>query len=200
MDHHATGDFHPFLWDPVTGMQDLGNLGGRISEGRGINARSQVTGFSTTPEAPFIYRAFLWDPMSGMQDIGTLGGHFATSYGINDSGQVTGSSNTAGNVAGHAFLWDPGTGMQDLGTLGGDRSEGRGINARGQVTGFSNTATADSRAFLWDPVTGMLDLNDLIAPGSGWTLGEGLSISDAGQITGSGLRHPLIFEHGRAAF
>ena len=70
--------------------------------------------------------------------------------------------------------------ITDLGTLGGDSSEGTGINAGGQVTGVG-----DSGAFLWDG-TDMLDLNDLIAPGSGWILGQGNAINDAGQIAGSG--------------
>ncbi len=87
----------------------------------------------------------------------------------------------------HAFLWDPATGMQDLGTLGGGFSFGMGINDSGQVTGVSTTASGLAHAFLWDG-TGMLDLNDLIVPGSGWTLLEaGHAINDAGQITGYGL-------------
>ena len=51
------------------------------------------------------------------------------------------------------------------------------------------------RAFLWDGRS-MLDLNDLIAPGSGWTLEQGLAIDDAGQITGFGTigdeNHPFL--------
>ncbi len=44
----ADGPVHAFLWDPTTGMRDLGTLGGNISDGRGINASGQVTGLSTT--------------------------------------------------------------------------------------------------------------------------------------------------------
>jgi probable HAF family extracellular repeat protein len=75
--------------------------------------------------------------------------------------------------------------ITDLGTLGGSFSEGRGINASGQVTGWSSTADGGTGAFLWDGIS-MFNLNDLIAPGSGWILGQGLAINDAGQITGSG--------------
>jgi probable HAF family extracellular repeat protein len=85
---------------------------------------------------------------------------------------------------------------RDLGTLGGGESWGYGINAGGQVTG--TIITADNfayRAFLWDGMS-MLDLNDLIAPGSGWTLEQGLAINDAGQITGFGTigdeNHPFL--------
>ena len=85
-----------------------------------------------------------------------------------------------------AALRDSETGTQDLGTLGGDFSVGNGINEPGRVTGWSTTADGFGGAFLWDPVAGMLNLNDLIAPGSGWILGQGLAINDVGQITGSG--------------
>jgi probable HAF family extracellular repeat protein len=85
---------------------------------------------------------------------------------------------------------------RDLGTLGGGESLGYGINAGGQVTG--TIITADNfayRAFLWDGMS-MLDLNDRIAPGSGWTLDQGLAINDAGQITGFGTigdeKHPFL--------
>jgi hypothetical protein len=33
----------------------------------------------------------------------------------------------------------------------------------------------------------MQDLNDLIASGSGWTLGDAVGINDAGQIVGNGM-------------
>jgi probable HAF family extracellular repeat protein len=85
---------------------------------------------------------------------------------------------------------------RDLGTLGGGESLGYGINAGGQVTGTIITAGDFAyRAFLWDGMS-MLDLNDLIAPGSGWTLEQGLAINDAGQITGFGTigdeNHPFL--------
>jgi probable HAF family extracellular repeat protein len=71
-----------------------------------------------------------------------------------------------------------------------------GINASGQVTGTIITAGNFAyRAFLWDGMS-MLDLNDLIAPGSGWILEQGLAINDAGQITGFGTvgdeSHPFL--------
>jgi probable HAF family extracellular repeat protein len=182
----APGSFqtHAFLWDTMGGMQDLGTLGGTNSIGLGINSRGQVTGMDDSEGVP--PRAFLWDPVTGMQDLGNLGGSNISSFGndINDSGQVTGASTI--DVGLRAFLWDPATGMQDLGTLGGFNSYGAGINAFGQVTGWSTTATGGAGAFLWDPVAGMLDLNQMIAPGSGWILGQGLAINDIGQITGSG--------------
>jgi probable HAF family extracellular repeat protein len=76
--------------------------------------------------------------------------------------------------------------MSDLGTLGGDFSEGLGINDSGQVVGYSlTTVEGDQHAFVYSGGT-MTDLNDLIAPGSGWTLALSTGINDSGQIVGIG--------------
>src|SRR5215471_3762687 len=40
-----------FLYDPGTGIQDLGSLNGRASEGFALNNFGQVTGFSDVPAA-----------------------------------------------------------------------------------------------------------------------------------------------------
>jgi probable HAF family extracellular repeat protein len=180
----AAGETHAFLWDPAAGLRDLGTLGENYSFGSGINDNGQVTGVSPIAGGPA--HAFLWDPAAGMRDLGDLGGGYSSGIGINAPGQVTGSSITP-DGSNHVFLWDPMAGMRDLGDLGGGYSSGSGINARGQVTGYSEVAVDGFglHAFLWDGMS-LLDLNDLITPGSGWTLSEGHGINDAGQITGSG--------------
>jgi probable HAF family extracellular repeat protein len=84
-------------------MTDLGTLGGTYSDGWGINASGQVTGFSsTTGEAS--WHAFLY--FSGiMTDLGTLGGTYSDGKGINALGQVVGTSNISGDADYHAFLY-----------------------------------------------------------------------------------------------
>ena len=185
--------FHAFLWTPSTPngasgtLHELNTLGGTGSAGLGINASGQVTGFRDSD-------AFLWTPTtpngdSGttivLGDLGGLGGFSSEGQGINASGQVTGFSRTNDFSSFHAFLYD-GT-MHDIETLGGTYSSGYGINSGGQVTGQSSTpGDAAYVAFLYTSGSGMVDLNLLIDPLSGWQLGIGQAINDAGQITGSG--------------
>jgi probable HAF family extracellular repeat protein len=149
----ATTDFltHAFLWDPVTGMRDLGTLGGPNSSGSGVNDNGQVTGWGIVGTVTY---AFLWDPVTGMRDLGTLGGILSFSSGINASGQVTGFSETADGL-GHAFLWD-GMSMFDLNDLidpglGWTLIDGRGINDTGQITG-AGVIGGQGHAFLLTPV------------------------------------------------
>jgi probable HAF family extracellular repeat protein len=95
----ASGERHAFLWDPATGMTDLGTLGGNESFSDCVNERGQVAGVADTASGE--RHAFLWDPVSGMTDLGTLGGDVTSVSGPNDSGQVAGMS------AGRAVLWTP---------------------------------------------------------------------------------------------
>lgn len=78
--------------------------------------------------------------------------------------------------------------ISGLGTLGGTHAsassglQGRPLNASGQVTGASSTAgDAESHAFVWK--NDGSPMQDLSTPGSGDSVG--VSINDAGQITGT---------------
>ena len=179
-------------------MQDLGagpspyNFG---SFAYGINNSGQVVGeFSTGSSYPSGFgtrHAFLYSGGS-MLDLGTLsGGTSSDANGINNLGQVVGWADV-GSGAWHAFLYDGGT-MQDLGTLSGDDSSvAQAINDRGQVVGYAYNSTGSSapHAFLYSGGS-MMDLNNLIVPGSGWTLEEATGINDSGQICGYGMSPPV---------
>ena len=65
-----------------------------------------------------------------------------------------------------------------LGTLGGTKSAAIDINGSGQVVGNYHTGSGDIHAFVHDGT--MIDLNDLIAPGSGWTIQDAYAINDNG--------------------
>ena len=146
----AAGGLRAFRWDEISGMADLGTLGGN-SYGMGVNDSGQVTGASATP-AGYLH-AFFWTGGS-MQDLGTLGGTSSYAYGINGLGDVVGCSFTADSENTHAFLW-LGGGLFDLNGLiaansGWVLKEAYGINDGGQIVGMG-TYQGQLRAFRLDP-------------------------------------------------
>ncbi len=168
---------------------DLGTLGGSSSSGYGINASSQIAGWSYTTSGSA--HAFLYD--GTMHDLGTLGGSYSIGRAINDSGQITGVSITASGSQ-RAFLYD-GT-MHDLGTLGGAISGGDAINASGQIIGYADTAYAQ-HPFLYDGT--MHDLGTFGGFGSnvsginasGWITGVYYTASGSRAFLYDGTTHDL---------
>ena len=154
------GGRHACLWDPVSGIQDLGTLGGD-SSARAINDLGQVTGVSNG-------QAFWWQSGSAMQGIysgdgkdinnngqvivfGQQSGVWSSAPGftdipeleevlaINNLGQVAGTWRVPGASSPYAAFWDPSTGFVNIGTLGGDSGAAFGINDQSQVVGWSTT-------------------------------------------------------------
>lgn len=188
----ANGVQHPFIWSSSLGIQDLGTLGGPVTNIQawavGINDAGTVVGASYLFPPPIGTRhAFIWSAGVGMQDIGTLGNSpYAESLGtdINEAGQVVGNSCCpTGNIQYHAFRWAAGSGMQDLGALGGPAmwSDATAINKAGWVVGESqlDPSTGQSHAFLWTPTNGMRDLGTL---GANQSRAE--AINDSGTVVG----------------
>ena len=98
---------HAFLWTDGV-MQDLGTLGGWVSEARGINDSGQVVGEAYKAGGP--WHAFRWTD-GDMLDEGTLPG------GVSSSAQ---ESNDAGQVGGRCYR-EPasvGEGIEDSATGG----------------------------------------------------------------------------------
>ena len=177
-------------------LLDLGTLGGDhpgwTTAAQGVNAAGQVVGYSYLPSGDF--RAFVYSG-GAMRDLGTLGGDWSQAWAINASGQVTGQAYLPGNVSAHAFLHANGT-MQDLGALY-QYSTGRAINGDGLVVGSANVRSPSTLMVYHAVVfrrSGPVDLNRLIAPRSGWVLGEATALNDAGQIVGTGSLHGA--DHG----
>lgn len=174
-------------------MRDLGTLGGDDSVAQGVNARGQVVGWSgfrprpKDPPEPFIIRAFLWEKGS-MRDLGSLPGFESSSAtAINNAGQVVGElyrTYTEYRTTSRAFLWEQGQ-MHNLGAPAGCSSTALAINDRGQVVGFAQPRGVDQRALLWSGGR-MEELNDLIPPGTSWTLLEARGINRCGEIVGIG--------------
>ena len=66
------GQSHAFLYTPLSGLRDLGTLGGTTSAPTGLNNAGQVVGTSTTSGG--VAHAFLWTPTDGMEDITAVTG------------------------------------------------------------------------------------------------------------------------------
>lgn len=190
----AAGATRAFLWTAggsggVPGnpqMQNLGTLGGTVSEASAINAVGQVTGYADT--ATGVDRAFLYTSGS-MVDIGAkvaaaagsggLGLPWSYGFGINASGQVCGTAYDDAFVTERAFLYSSGS-VRNLGSLGGGLAAAEAINDAGRVTGRSTTAAGNELAFLWNGST----MTSLGALGQG-AYSYGMAINSSGVVVGA---------------
>ena len=173
---------HAFLWNPATGMQDLGTLGGDFSVAYGINQLGQVVGQSTTASGAF--HAFLWTAAGGMQDLGALnvGADSASiAYAISDNGLIVGASIGRHGVN-LATLWVNGQihVLKHLGTV--PNSTAFAINAAGQVVGAETPSMPikDSDPFSWTLPGGVMKLKFLYGALSGSAAAVNASSQAAG--------------------
>jgi len=181
---------HAVLWSQGH-VQDLGTLGGRMSEAHSINSTGQVAGFADTAQGR---HAFLWSDNT-MKDLGTLPGDSASHANcVNDLGAVAGTSEGSGGT--RPFLLTAEKGMQPLAVLAGaDYSEAFAINNHGEIVGQSNAALG-MRAVLWESSTRIVDLNEVVTGlQPGVVLTGAFAINNKGQIAAYGLVHPTISKH-----
>ena len=167
---------HAFLFSggKLTTLPDLSSYAGGLSGASGINNSHQIVGGSDNAQG--YGHAVMWSNGT-ISDLGTLGGTQSAAYAINDLGQVTGWAHTVSEAT-HVFLWSNGT-MSDLGTFGLD-PVGEAINIHGVIVGQSGNGA-------WIRSAGTFqNLNNLIQPGSGFTLTDATAINDSGQIVANG--------------
>jgi probable HAF family extracellular repeat protein len=188
---------HSYVWQDGI-VTDLGSLGGRETVGVAINARGQVTGWSTTSTGA--QHAFVWQAGT-MRDLGTLGGATVEPIAINANGEIVGRSDTANRVE-HVFLWRDGV-MRDLGTLDGaatSTSYATAINDDGMIVGVSHPESPGAyvnHAVRWrngviseiDPGRPVLGVGGLNNRGQAIVLVEG---SD-------GFQHTLVWDDASGA-
>jgi probable HAF family extracellular repeat protein len=172
---------HACIWSADGTPQDLGSMGGSLSQGLAINNNGQIAGYIQTSSKDV--RAFFWSPESGAQIIPSLGsGTSDEAVALNDSGQVVGYSYIGPPTSAyHAFLWSQSSGIQDLGSLpNGTSTIPYDINAAGDVVGQVGFAGGTIVGFLWTPTGGM----EQIPGGPGFISYSALAMNDSNQVIG----------------
>jgi probable HAF family extracellular repeat protein len=163
---------------PLVSIQELGTLGGAVSQAKAVNRRGQVVG--TSRDGLGRTRAFLWQEDLGIVDLKPLTGVNTSANDINETGEIAGGGDTGfGDF--HAYLLSEGTTF-DLGTLGGNESEALAVNRRGQVAGHSRIGGAVVKhAFLIPDPGSMVDLGSLGGAG-GTSIAH--DVNDEGAVAG----------------
>jgi probable HAF family extracellular repeat protein len=152
------GYSHAFLWDPVTGIEDLGTLG-EDSLAMGVNDSGTVVGYYATASA-LTYRGFIWTASTGMVDFGLPAGEDGATTvscrctAINSVGHVVGYARQADGKQ-VAFFWTPETGFTTIGfhsNSGDNGNTAYAINDRDEVTGnLLVPHRATYHAYIWSP-------------------------------------------------
>ncbi|GLK90430.1 autotransporter domain-containing protein [Pseudomonas turukhanskensis] len=166
-----------FRWDAVSGVVDLGTLGGANSRSWGVSSDGNVV-IGDAADASDVRRAFRWTAEQGMQDLGALTANgMSIAYAISGNGAVivgTSASSSSGN---RAVIWENGS-ILDLGSLDGNAGSGAlAVNADGTVV----VGASGIYAFRWTAAGGMVDLGNL---GGDFAAAQGVS-ADGAVVVGS---------------
>jgi probable HAF family extracellular repeat protein len=158
----GSGPTHAFAYQSGSGMRDLGTLlGGRNSRAHGVNALSEIVGFSETGDGAS--RAFLVTGGGPMQDMGTLpGSSGSVAYAISDAGTAVGAATGGeGGTDTRAVVWlrspgEPNGRVVDLNNCiapdsGWTLETARAINDHGWIVG-QGRRNGQRRAFLLKPL------------------------------------------------
>jgi probable HAF family extracellular repeat protein len=155
---------------------DIGTLGGRESEARGISPSSgKIVGESQNAAGEV--RAFYWDG-EVLTDVGAAAP--ASAFAVNDGGAVVGqfTLQSGGSFFEHAFILDR-NGLRDLGVLpGGHGSHAFAVASNGSIVGGGDDGAAP-RALVWS--AGATRPTALPVPNQSVAMG----LNDAGAFIGS---------------
>jgi probable HAF family extracellular repeat protein len=136
----------------------------------------------------FFDHAFVWQGgvMTDLHALSGVPGRNSHARAINELGVIVGSADFVADFIDFetACVWVGGV-VTNFGSLGGSESFAHAINDHGTIVGTSITADFFVHAIIIrDGV--LTDLNDLIPPGTGWTLANAYDIGNDGVIVGEG--------------
>jgi len=170
-----TGRTKAIVVDETGKLTDLGDIGGRHADARGINDSGAVIGSAFTKEGES--KAFLWKPKGSMQALALLSGFTRSgAHDINTAGQIVGFCGPS------AVIWEADGSVKELSMpKDHNRCVAYAVNSKGQVAGEATDAQNKTRAFFWDPQKGTAVQMES-APGYEESRAEDLN--DKGHIVG----------------
>lgn len=136
--------FRTLLWDHGT-LTDLGDLGGKSTQGLDINAAGHVVGWAQTASGN--YHAFLWKD-GVMTDLAPLAGDFSSAVAINDQDEIVLKYT---NEKGQGNLLLGATGLIELGNFGSNYAVVNDLNNKGEMVGWMQAPDGSLQAFLASP-------------------------------------------------
>ncbi len=131
---------------PSYAIIDIGSLGGRNTDARGLNNQGHVVGTSFNVSGD--YHGYLW--INGnLADLGVKSGCCSNAREINELGDIAGESTGSLNTIHLAALWPFDGDVFTLGAFDDDESSAYGVNDSRQIVGGSHIVPLAMRAFLW---------------------------------------------------
>lgn len=173
----SDGSWHAVLWNPGSGMANLGMLAGDVNSGASaINNTGQVVGFSQ-PFGGNPPRAFLWQAGADMIDVGAGAGLSCQPSAINQLGQVVGRASPDGfQKSNFGFIYSSTTGITPV-TIPGMLVEGvLGINNLGQLV---VSTQGSENVLFYSPGQTPIEIK-----GEGLMGGAALAMNDQGTVVG----------------
>lgn len=137
--------FRTLLWENGT-LTDLGDFGGKCTQGLDINEIGQVVGWSQTASGD--YHAFLWQD-GVMTDLVGIAGNFSSAVAINDHGEILIKFS---DLRGQGNLLITADGSIDLGNFGSSYAVANDLNNRSEIAGWLLDQTGKLQAFLATPL------------------------------------------------
>lgn len=170
--------------------QDLGTLGGNLSEALALNNLGQVVGFSNISNNMYAHAVLFSGTGSNNIDLDVRGGNttVGTAQGINDSGQVVGVATPLAGGRVEAILYNPSgtiTLLGDLSDCGSTAGAAQAINNSGTIVGFADDCFFTPKPCRFSGTgTGNVELSEI----GGGVDGVAYGINSSNQIAGYGTR------------